>query len=149
MLQGSSSGTGASPKTGFMRAGPWSGLGGQVNRGRDGAGIGIAGRTSRNRPAEGARGPTKRTGEVAPRRAKAGTGVWQRERQVPGRTAQWSFSPRSGNGSRRMGLEGSGMRCRYVAPRSSSGGCFWGCGLVSLHGWVDPPHHPAGSRILD
>lgn len=89
MRQGSSSGTGGSPKMGIMRAEPWGGLGRycQVYRGRDGTGIEVDGRTSRNRPAEGARGPTKRTGEAALRCAKAGMGVWQRVRQVPGGTA--------------------------------------------------------------
>lgn len=50
---------------------------------------------------------------------------------------------------RRIGLEESRMSCRYAAPRSSSGGSHWGCGLTPLLGWGHPPHHLARSWTGD
>lgn len=55
----------------------------------------------------------------------------------------------SGERGRRIGLEESRMSCRYAAPRSSSGGSHWGCGLTPLLGWGHPPHHLARSWTGD
>ena len=102
MLQGSSSRTGASPQMGILPAGL--GVGWVAAARRTGPGTGqiieAEGRASQNTPAEGARGPTKRTREEGGLCAKAWMGVWRRGRQVPGGTARRSFPGIGGRGAR-------------------------------------------------
>lgn len=97
MLQGSSSRTGASPQVRILpEALGWAGRLLPGVQGGDGAGIEADGRASQNGPAEGARGPTKRTREEARRCAKAGGRKGSRYPENAPRELLWDWGKEGG-----------------------------------------------------